>query len=57
MKLFRWDTPCRASMVFSFFLSPAAWYTFKIDRMGEKAAQAGNGILSWCCFFFSSFLR
>lgn len=46
MKLFRWDTPCRASMVFSFFLSPAAWYTFKIDRMGEKVAQAGNDILS-----------
>ncbi|WP_299142126.1 DUF6020 family protein [uncultured Dialister sp.] len=46
MKLFRWDRACRASMVFSFFLSPAAWYTYKIDSMGEKVTEAGQAILT-----------
>lgn len=46
MKLFRWDRACRASMVFAFFLSPAAWYTYKIDSMGEKVAETGQAILT-----------
>lgn len=46
MKLFRWDVPCRASLVFSLFLSPAVLYTYKIDCMGDKVAEAGNEILA-----------
>ena len=46
MKLFRWDVPCRASLVFSLFLSPAALYTYKIDCMGDKVAEVGNEILA-----------
>ena len=46
MKLFRWDRACRASMVFAFFLSPAAWYTYKIDSMGKKVAETGQAILT-----------
>ena len=46
MKLFRWDVPCQACLVFSLFLSPAAWYTYKIDCMGDKVAEAGNEIIS-----------
>lgn len=45
-KLFHWDRPFKASMLFSIFLSPAAWYTFKIDHMGSRVAEAGNHILS-----------
>lgn len=46
MKLFRWDVPCQACLVFSLFLSPAVWYTYKIDCMGDKVAEAGNEIIS-----------
>lgn len=46
MKFFRWDVPCQACLVFSLFLSPAVWYTYKIDCMGDKVAEAGNEIIS-----------
>lgn len=46
MKLFRWDVPCQACLVFSLFLSPAVLYTYKIDCMGDKVAEAGNKIIS-----------
>ena len=46
MKLFHWDVPCQACLVFSLFLSPAVWYTYKIDCMGDKVAEAGNKIIS-----------
>lgn len=60
MKLFRWDVPCQACLVFSLFLSPAVWYTYKLTAWGIKwqkqEMKSYPFRMDSCCFSFLSFL-